>query len=99
MKLSVHVIDVNNADTLKELVNKKFDKILHVYDEVLSGEVTIKKSKAMDPGPKVVELKLHVSGTDLFAKKESEKPEEAIELAFEAVSRQLVKFKEKKDLN
>ncbi len=94
MKLSVNVIDVNDADSLKAHVEKRIEKLRSVYDEILSAEVVIKKNKATDPSPKMVEMKLHLAGTDLFAGKESEKAEEAIDLAFEALNRQLIKFKE-----
>ncbi|MCG9911973.1 MAG: ribosome-associated translation inhibitor RaiA [Flavobacteriales bacterium] len=96
MKLSVNVIDVNDSESLKAHVEKRIDKLKTVYDEILSAEVIIKKNKAMDPSPKTVEMKLHVAGTDLFASKESDKSEEAIDLAFEALNRQLIKFKETK---
>jgi len=96
MKVSVNVIDVNNSDNLRAHVEKRLDKLKTVYDEILSAEVIIKKNKAVDPSPKTVEMKVHVAGTDLFASKESEKSEEAIDLAFEALNRQLIKFKETK---
>jgi putative sigma-54 modulation protein len=96
MKLSVNVINVNDSENLKAHVEKRIEKLKTVYDEILSAEVIIKKNKAMDPSPKTVEMKLHVAGTDLFASKESDKSEEAIDLAFEALSRQLIKFKEMK---
>jgi len=96
MKVSVNVFDVNDSDKLKAQVEKRVEKLKHVYDEILSAEVIIKKNKAVDPSPKTVEMKLHVAGTDLFASKESEVSEEAIDLAFEALNRQLIKFKETK---
>jgi putative sigma-54 modulation protein len=94
MKVSVNVIDVNDADKLKAHVERRVDKLKSVYDEILSADVIIKKNKGMDPSPKTVEMKIHVAGTDLFASKESNVSEEAIELAFEALNRQLIKFKE-----
>lgn len=96
MKISVNVFDVNDSDKLKAQVEKRVEKLKHVYDEILSAEVVIKKNKAIDPSPKTVEMKLHVAGTDLFASKESEVSEEAIDMAFEALNRQLIKFKETK---
>lgn len=96
MKVSVNVFDVNDSDKLKAHVEKRVEKLKSVYDEILSADVIIKKNKAMDPSPKTVEMKLHVAGTDLFASKESNVSEEAIDLAFEALNRQLIKFKETK---
>lgn len=96
MKVSVNVIDVNDSDKLRAHVEKRVEKLKHVYDEILSAEVIIKKNKATDPSPKTVEMKLHVAGTDLFAKKESDVAEEAIDVAFEALNKQLIKFKETK---
>jgi putative sigma-54 modulation protein len=96
MKLSVNVIDVNDAGGLKAHVEKRIDKLRTFYDEILSAEVIIKKNKALDPSPKTVEMKVHVAGTELFAAKESHKAKEAIDLTFEALNRQLIKFKETK---
>lgn len=96
MKVSVNVIDVNDSEKLKAHVEKRVEKLKSVYDEILSADVIIKKNKATDPSPKTVEMKLHVAGTDLFASKESNVSEEAIDLAFEALNRQLIKFKETK---
>ncbi|MBL0913208.1 MAG: ribosome-associated translation inhibitor RaiA [Bacteroidia bacterium] len=96
MNVQVNVFDVNNADQLKAHVSKRIEKLKHVYDEILSADVVIRKNKAVDPSPKTVEMKIHVSGQDLFARKESEKAEEAIDVAFEALNRQLIKFKELK---
>lgn len=96
MKVSVNVFDVNDSDKLRVHVEKRIEKLKTVYDEILSADVIIKKNKAVDPSPKTVEMKLHVAGSELFASKESNVPEEAIDLAFEALNRQLVKFKETK---
>lgn len=96
MKVSVNVIDVNDSDKLKAHVEKRVEKLKHVYDEILSADVVIKKNKSVDPSPKTVEMKLHVAGTDLFASKESTVSEEAIDMAFEALNKQLIKFKETK---
>lgn len=96
MNVQVNVFDVNNADQLRAQVSKRIEKLKTVYDEILSADVTIKKNKAIDPSPKTVEMKIHVGGQDLFASKESEKAEEAIDIAFEALNRQLIKYKELK---
>lgn len=94
MKVTVNVIDVNDSDKLRAQVEKRVEKLRTVHDEILSADIIIKKNKAVDPSPKTVELKLHLAGTDLFASKESNVSEEAIDLAFEALNRQLIKFKE-----
>jgi putative sigma-54 modulation protein len=96
MKVSVIVQNVNNSERVKTHAENKIQKLKHVYDEILSAEVVVKKTKAMDPSPKLVEIKIHVSGIDLFAKKESNSAEEAIDGVIEALTRQLIKFKDKK---
>jgi len=96
MNLKVNVFDVNNAEQLKAHVTKRVEKLKTVYDEILSADVTISKNKAVDPSPKTVDMKIHVGGQDLFASKEADKAEEAIDIAFEALNRQLIKYKETK---
>ncbi len=96
MKVSVNVIDVNDSEKLRAQVEKRVEKLKHVYDEILSAEVIIKKNKAIDPSPKTVEMRVHVAVRICLPSKESTMPEEAIDLAFEALSKQLIKFKETK---
>lgn len=97
MNVQVNVFDVNNSDELKAHVSKRIEKLKSVYDEILSADVIIKKNRAVDPSPKTVEMKIHVGGQDLFASKESDIAEEAIDLTFEALNRQLIKYKELKN--
>jgi ribosomal subunit interface protein len=97
MKVNISIQDVNNGEKLKEQIQNRIEKLRHVYDEILSAEVFVKKQKAMDPSPKVVEMHVHVAGQNLFAKKEADKAEEAIDTAFEALNKQLLKFKNKKE--
>jgi putative sigma-54 modulation protein len=58
--------------------------------------VTLRIDKAQTMENKIAEIKLEVPGNNLFAKKQSKSFEEAADLAVEALSRQLVKYKEKK---
>lgn len=95
MKVSISIQDVNNGEKLKELISHRIEKLRHVNDSILSAEVVVKKQKAMDPSPKLVEMQLHVAGHNLFAKKEADKAEEAIDSAFEALNRQLIRLKKR----
>lgn len=84
-----------DADTkLLDFIQKKTDKLNTFYDRIIDGEVFMRLEKN-DVENKVVEIKLNIPGSQLFAKEQSRSFEAATDLAVEALRRQLKKFKEK----
>jgi putative sigma-54 modulation protein len=57
--------------------------------------VFLKLEKADSAENKVAEIKLHVSGQDLFAKRNCHTFEEAVDTSISALAKQLKKHKEK----
>ena len=64
------------------------------YDRVVDGEVYLKINNKGTEN-KTVEIKLNIPGSQLFAKERSNSFEEAIDMAVDALRRQLPKRKEK----
>jgi putative sigma-54 modulation protein len=79
---------------LLDFIQKKTDKLNTFYDRIIDGEVFMRLEKN-DVENKVVEIKLNIPGSQLFAKEQSKSFEAATDLAVEALRRQLKKFKEK----
>jgi putative sigma-54 modulation protein len=71
------------------------DKLEVFYDRILEAEVILKVENATDKENKVAEVKLVIPGNDLVVKKQSASFEQAVDLASEALERQLKKHKEK----
>jgi len=47
------------------------------------------------PENKIAEIKIHISGSDMFAKKQCKSFEESIDTTIDALKKQLLKTKEK----
>jgi len=96
MNIKINDVHFNADQKLVEFINKKVSKLETYFDGIISIEVILKIIKPETSNNKEVELKLSIPAKDyLFAKKQADSFEEAIDLAIEAVKRQLEKFKDK----
>lgn len=80
---------------LLEFVNEKIKKLGTYYDGLISSDVILRLDKSSTTDNKLVEIKLHAKGHELFAKKQATSFEEAADLAYEALKTQIKKYKEK----
>ena len=96
MNIKINDVHFNADQKLVEFINKKVGKLETYFDGIISVEVILKVIKPETANNKEVELKLSIPSADyLFAKKQADSFEEAIDLAIEAIKRQIVKFKAK----
>ncbi|WP_297092460.1 ribosome-associated translation inhibitor RaiA [uncultured Draconibacterium sp.] len=96
MEVKINSVHFNADQKLVEFVNKKVNKLDTFFDGIINVEVTLKVAKPEAANNKVAELKLSIPAQDyLFAKKQADTFEEAIDLAIDAIKKQLVKYKEK----
>ena len=96
MNIQVKTVHFTADQKLVDFVNKKVPKLDTYFDGIISAEVIMKVVKPETANNKIAEIKLSIPGTDyLFAEKQADSFEEAIDLAIEAIRRQLAKFKEK----
>ncbi len=95
MKLQMHSIHFDADIKLLNFIQKKTDKLHTFYDRIIDGEVIMRLEKN-DIDNKVVEIKVNLPGSQLFAKEQSKSFEAATDMAVEALRRQLKKFKDKK---
>lgn len=95
MKLQMHSIHFDADIKLLNFIQKKTDKLHTFYDRIIDGEVIMRLEKN-DADNKVIEIKVNLPGSQLFAKEQSKSFEAATDMAVEALRRQLKKFKEKK---
>lgn len=90
----MHSIHFDADGKLLAFIQKKAEKLDTFYDRIIDGEVFMRLEKN-DVENKVVEIKLNIPGSQLFAKEQSKTFEAATDMAVEALRRQLKKFKEK----
>ena len=95
MKLQVQSIHFDADQKLLDYVQKRLDKLDTFYDRITDGEVFLKLEKADARENKVVEVKLLVPNTNLFAKAHSASFEAATDEVAESLKMQLKKHKEK----
>lgn len=95
MKLKVSSLKFDADEKLLDFVQKKADKLDTFYDKIIDGEVNMHLEKSEKKENKIVEIKVNVPGTVLFAKEQASSFEAAADDAIEALRRQLKRHKEK----
>ena len=95
MKLNVQSIHFNADRKLLDFIQEKVDKLVHFYDHILGGEVFLRLDKSDDLQNKVVQIRIQVPGQDLTARQQCRTFEEATDLVVEALSKQIIKHKER----
>ena len=96
MNIQVTTVHFTADQKLMDFVNKKVSKLDNYFDGIIGVEVIMKIVKPETVNNKIAEIKLSIPGTDyLFAEKQADSFEESLDLAIDAIRRQLAKFKEK----
>jgi ribosomal subunit interface protein len=95
MNVKINAVHFKADKKLEAFINEKLEKLHTFFEGVISSEVILKTENADNRENKIAEVRLLVKGYDLFAKKEATTFEAAIDLAAEALRKQLVKHKEK----
>ncbi|WP_448518047.1 ribosome hibernation-promoting factor, HPF/YfiA family [Rhodoflexus sp.] len=96
MKLQIHSIHFDADIKLLDFIQKKANKLDTFFERITSGEVYLRLEKGEHSREnKVVEVKLFLPGTTIFAKEQNTSFEAAMDEAVESLKAQLKKFKEK----
>ena len=95
MNITIQSVHFDATEKLEQFVQQKVSKLDQFYDGIIGSEVTLRLDKSETLDNKVAEVTLNIPGNNLFAKKQSRSFEEAVDLACEALRKQLVKRKEK----
>ena len=96
MKLQMQSIHFDADQKLIDFIQKRANKLDTFYDRIIDGEVIMRVDKDVSNGNKLVEVKLNIPGSQLFAKEQSKSFEAATDLAMGALKKQLQRYKEKK---
>jgi len=96
MNIQLNTVHFTADQKLTDFVNRKVSKLDTYLEGIIGAEVILKVVKPETVNNKIAEIKLSIPGYDnLFAEKQADTFEEAIDLAIEAIRRQLTKVKEK----
>ncbi|MBP5688501.1 MAG: ribosome-associated translation inhibitor RaiA [Muribaculaceae bacterium] len=97
MEIKVKAIHFDATEKLEQFINKKVEKLVKHHEEITNAEVTLKVVKPETAMNKEASIKLAMPRTeDLFANKVADTFEEAVDLAVDALKRQLEKTKKDK---
>ena len=95
MTVKIQSVHFDADKKLLEFVQEKVDKLTQFYDGIINSDVTLRIDKSSDTENKVAEIRLHIPGNDLFAKKQCKSFEEAVDTSLDALRTQVTKHKEK----
>lgn len=96
MNIQLNTVRFTADQKLIDFVNKKVSKLDTYFEGIISCEVILKVDKPETANNKIAEIKLSMPATDyLFAEKQTDSFEESIDMAIEAIRKQIIKVKEK----
>ena len=96
MTIKIQSVHFDADQKLLDFIEEKVNKLSLFDDTILGAEVILRLDKNQNSENKLTEIRLVVSGTDHFAKKQCKTFEEAIDQTIEALKRQLSRQKGKK---
>jgi putative sigma-54 modulation protein len=91
MQLNLSGQHIDITDSLRDHVNKKFEKLTRHFDHMTNVHVVLSVEKLRQKA----EATVHASGADLFASDEQENMYSAIENLVAKLDRQIIKYKDK----
>ena len=96
MTIKIQSVHFDADQKLLDFIEEKVGKLNLFDDSIIGAEVILRLDKNQNLENKVSEIRLLISGSDLFAKKQCKSFEEAVDQTIEALKRQLSKQKGKK---
>jgi len=95
MNIRIKAVKFIADSKLEDFIQKKVSKLGRFFDDIINAEVFLKLENTTDLENKVVEVKLDVPGSDLFARKQTKSFEESTDEVVDALKQQILKHKEK----
>ena len=95
MELIIQSVNFDATDQLKSFVDKKVKKLERISDEIIQAEVILKVVKPEAVSNKDAALKINFKHKEVYANKNADTFEEAIDLCITAIDKQIIKTKEK----
>jgi|SRR5574344_113546 putative sigma-54 modulation protein len=96
MELNIQAIKFDATAKLQSFILKRMEKLDRFYEGISTIDVTLKVIKPETSANKAATIKLSAPHLELFAEKIADSFEQAIDECAEALQKQLIKAKEKK---
>lgn len=98
MKTHTEAIHFTADQKLLVYIEKKLQKLQQFFDNIIEANVILKLENVGQIKDKIAEIKIHIPGSTIFAKETEKSFEVAVDEAVESLRRQLIKYKEKKQI-
>jgi putative sigma-54 modulation protein len=95
MNVNISSLHFKKKKKLELFITEKVEKLNKIYDHIIGAEIILKLENTDKPESKTAEIRLKIRGNDALANKTAKTFEEAIDLAIEALKKQLKKIKDK----
>jgi putative sigma-54 modulation protein len=95
MTVQIQSVHFDADKKLLDFIEERIDKLTQFHDGIIRSDVTLRLDKSDVAENKIAEIRVHVKGDDLFAKKQCKSFEEAIDSSIDALKSQVIKRKEK----
>lgn len=95
MDIQIQSIHFKADRKLIDFINDKVGKLNQYFEGIINSEVFLRLDKSDDAENKVVEIKVHVPGNELYVKRQCKTFEEAVDTGADALTKQIKKYKEK----
>lgn len=96
MNVTIQSLHFDATSQLQDFITKKVSKLGKFSDSIVDAEVILKVTKPETVNNKDTSIKLNIKSGELFANKTADTFEEATVLCVEALEKQVLKIKEKK---
>ena len=95
MDVKIQSVKFDAGKQLLEFVEKKMSRLERFSDRPTGVDVILRLDKDSEKGNKVASVALHVPGGDIMAEQRAKTFEEAVDLALDALKRQIEKRKDR----
>lgn len=95
MTVKIQSVHFDADKKLLGFIQERVDKLTQYYDGIITSDVILRLDKSNTAENKIAEIKIHIPGNDLFAKKKCKSFEEAVDTSLSALKAQVKKHKEK----
>lgn len=95
MELRIQSIHFDASEKLEAFIQKKVEKLEKLSDQIKKVEVSLKVVKPETANNKEVGVRILGLNTEFYAEKVSDTFEESVDVCLEALSKQILKAKEK----
>lgn len=95
MNINIQSVKFDADKKLIDFTQSKLNKFERFSDKITGAEVIFKLDKDHDAGNKVVVIEVSLPGDNLVSEQRSKSFEESVDLAIDALKKQLERYKER----